>query len=116
PSPNPLRPLGGPHFALRRHAPSIHAWAALVRMQLGRRLQTDFPVPGNPLQWSRRVHSAEWQSCHTAGGNRDPASMEPPSSLGGMIFAVSVTTPALFASMEPPSSLGGMQVVNAIGT
>src|SRR5690606_11051927 len=39
PSPNPLRPLGGPHFALRRHAPSIHAWAALVRMQLGRRLR-----------------------------------------------------------------------------
>src|SRR5690606_9922489 len=85
------------------------------------------------LQWSRRVHSAECIGRPNAPTNRVVASMEPPSSLGGMNSPLQeicpggsgfngaaeftrrnadarckLTQSVTFASMEPPSSLGGM--------
>src|SRR5690606_34743572 len=61
-----------------------------------------------PLQWSRRVHSAECTRAREQHREAPRASMEPPSSLGGMKPEHAPHVRYAAASMEPPSSLGGM--------
>src|SRR5688572_1781883 len=56
----------------------------------------------NSLQWSRRVHSAECELVVVSNAGSGAASMEPPSSLGGMIATPTHLATSAAASMEPP--------------